>query len=83
MGACDNMSEGKSAKEISKWSMVIAAIWIGFLCVIKGFSMIIFQAEFGLTVKEIIFSGVALAAVFSPVYFSIILDKIKDIKIGQ
>ena len=77
------MKENKSAKEISKWSMVVSAAWIGGLCLIRGFSTILFKAEFGLSVKEIIYSGISLAAVFSPVYFSIILDKIKDIKIGS
>jgi hypothetical protein len=32
--------------------------------------------------NEVVLSGVIMAAVFSPVYLSIILDKIKDIKVG-
>ena len=35
-----------------------------------------------LDMGDIIGSGVAIAAVFSPVYFSIFLDKIKDIRTG-
>jgi hypothetical protein len=38
--------------------------------------------EFGLSMEEILLSGVVLAAIFTPVYLSIILDKIRDIKIG-
>ena len=67
-----------SAKEISKWSMVIAGVWISVLSIIKG----VFPGTFDLTVDEIIKTGVTLAALFSPVYLSIILDKIKDINIG-
>ena len=67
-----------SAKEISKWSMVIAGVWISVLSIIKG----VFPGTFDLTVDEIIKTGITLAALFSPVYLSIILDKIKDINIG-
>jgi hypothetical protein len=33
--------------------------------------------------SDIIYSGVAIAAIFMPVYFSIFLDKIKDIKFSK
>jgi hypothetical protein len=84
----------KSAKEISKWSMVVAALWIGILSIVKAlwfiFARGILLADgtvqaapgFGLSMSEIIYSGLALAAVFTPVYFSIFLEKIKDIKTG-
>ena len=68
------------AKEVSKWSMIVAAIWIGMLSLLRGFSPILFNRSFDLSIKEIVTSGVALAVVFSPVYFSIVLDKIKDMK---
>lgn len=73
----------KSAKEISKWSMVVASIWIGVLSLLKAvWGLFGFVAEFGLTMNEIIMSGITLAAIFTPVYLSIVLDKIKDIRIG-
>jgi len=71
------------AKEISKWSMVIASVWIGILSLLKAFWGLVSDAPFGLTIQEIIYSGLALAAVFTPVYFSIIMDKISDIKLGK
>ena len=35
-----------------------------------------------LEMSDIIYSGIAIAAIFMPVYFSIFLDKIRDIKFG-
>ncbi|MDR1253134.1 MAG: hypothetical protein LBK62_13390 [Treponema sp.] len=34
------------------------------------------------SLKSMIISGVVLAAIYTPVYLSIILDKIRDIKLG-
>ena len=72
-----------SAREISKWSMVVAALWIGILSIVKAvWPLFSGGAQFGLEMNEIILSGLALAAVFTPVYFSIFLEKIRDIKTG-
>jgi len=71
-----------SAKDVSLKSMVIAAVWIGALTLVKAFWSLVSEKAFGLTMNEIALSGLLLAAVFSPVYLSIVLDKIKDIKIG-
>lgn len=73
-----------SAKEISKWSMVVASLWIAILSLVKAFwpLFVIDNRSFGLDMGDIIISGVALAAIFTPVYFSIFLDKVKEIKIG-
>lgn len=65
------------AKEQSKLAMIIAALWIALGTIFKGLGFI--QLE----VSEIIFSGFSIAACFIPVYFSIIMDKIKDIKLGK
>jgi hypothetical protein len=85
----------RSAKEISKWSMVVAALWIGILSIIKAVwslfvhpivletGLIQAAPEFGLTMNDIIVSGLALAAVFTPIYFSIFLEKIKEIRTGR
>jgi hypothetical protein len=71
-----------SAKDVSLVSMVISAIWIGALSLLKAFWFLISDKAFGLTMGEIITSGICIAAIFSPVYLSIVLDKIKDIKVG-
>lgn len=67
-----------SAKEQSKWAQVIAAIWIAGW---SAFKFISNSAE--MTVEDIMLSGIGIAAIFTPVYFSIILDKIKDIRLGK
>jgi hypothetical protein len=77
------MSDKKhGAKDVSLLSMIISAIWICALTLLKAFWYIMSQSTFGLTMNEIIVSGVIIAAIFSPVYLSIVLDKIKDIKLG-
>jgi len=83
-GVIEKTRNNVPAKEVSKWSMVIAAIWIGGLSLLKAFWGLIAKSPdpFGLSIKEIVFSGVALAAVFTPVYFSIFMDKIRDTKLG-
>jgi hypothetical protein len=73
---------GITAKDVSLKSMIIAAIWIGALTLVKAFWGLVSAKAFGLTMNEIALSGLLLAAVFSPVYLSIVLDKIRDIKIG-
>ena len=73
---------GPGAKGVSLKSMIIAAIWIGALSITKALWALVSGKAFGLTMNEILLSGVMIAAIFSPVYLSIVLDKIKDIKIG-
>jgi hypothetical protein len=73
---------GHGAKDVSLASMIISAIWIGALSVVKAFWPLISDKPFGLSMNEIVLSGVIMAAVFSPVYLSIILDKIREIKVG-
>jgi len=82
----DPVENGKktvSAKEISKWSMVIASLWIASLSILKALWGLLSDSKFGLDMGDIIFSGLAIAAVFSPIYFSIFLEKIRDMKIGS
>ncbi|GHV76476.1 hypothetical protein AGMMS49942_12970 [Spirochaetia bacterium] len=73
---------GLSAKDVSLKSMIVSAVWISVLTIAKAFWVLISDKTFGLTMNEIVLSGIIMAAVFSPVYLSIILEKIKDIKIG-
>ncbi|MCL2174494.1 MAG: hypothetical protein FWB73_00465 [Treponema sp.] len=78
-----------SPKQISFFAMILSGAWIAVLSLVKAFWGVIGvlitslkEVNFGLTVGDIVFSGVMLAAVFSPIYFSIILDKVKEIKLG-
>jgi NADH:ubiquinone oxidoreductase subunit 5 (subunit L)/multisubunit Na+/H+ antiporter MnhA subunit len=68
-------AKNTKASEISKWSMVVASIWIAGLSLLKAFWPLLSRAEFGLTMNEILLSGVVLAAVFTPVYLSMWIDK--------
>ena len=73
------------AKDVSLASMIVSAIWIGVLSLAKALWGLVGATDkpFGLTMNEIVLSGIVIAAVFSPVYLSIILDKIREIKIGN
>jgi hypothetical protein len=74
--------KGRGAKDVSLVSMVAAGVWIGALSLLKAFWGLVTVKEFGLSMEEILLSGVVLAAIFTPVYLSIILDKIRDIRLG-
>jgi DMSO/TMAO reductase YedYZ heme-binding membrane subunit len=76
------MAEKKGAKDVSLSSMIISGVWIALLSLVKAFWHLFSEEEFGLSMDEILLSGVVLAAIFTPVYLSIVLDKIRDIKIG-
>jgi len=65
-------------KEVSKWSMVLAIVWIMVNTIVKG----VLQAkgmEY-LSMVDILLSGILIPGVFSPAYISIWIDKIKAIK---
>jgi len=79
-GAGNGPRPSASAKEISKWSMVVGALWIGLLTLVKGAWTMWAERPFGLEMTDIIYSGLALAAIFSPVYLSIVIDKMKGHK---
>ena len=66
-----------SAKESSKWAQIIAAMWIG------GWSAFTFVAGRDIAIIDIMLSGLGIASTFLPVYFSIIMDKIKEIKLSK
>jgi len=69
--------EKLGAKEYSLFAQIFSGVWITVLTILKGFKII------SLDLTDIIYSGIAIAAIFSPVYFSIFLDKIKDIRFGK
>ncbi|MDR2914903.1 MAG: hypothetical protein LBV74_08750 [Tannerella sp.] len=75
--------KGLNAKDVTLKTMIIAALWIGVLSLIKAFWGLLSSASFGLDMKEIVMSGAVIAGVFSPVFVSIILDKVRDIKVGK
>lgn len=71
----------KGAKDYSLFGQIFAAVWVG------GWNAFQFTKDIltgtHIEVTDIIYSGVAIAACFSPVYVSIIFDKIKAIRFGD
>ena len=68
---------GISAKGSSLIAQIIASVWIAAWSVFK-----FVRAPGAIEVQDVIFSGIGIAACFMPVYFSIILDKVRDIRFG-
>ena len=69
--------KGFGAKTASLWGQIIAAVWIAGWSAfkfIKGINEI--------AITDFILSGLSIAACFTPVYFNLIMDKIKEIKLG-
>jgi mannose/fructose/N-acetylgalactosamine-specific phosphotransferase system component IIC len=83
----DNTTERQAQAEIkgivpggkssSRAAQIFAATWIIALTILKAVEFI------KLEIDEIIYSGFAIAGVFIPCYFSIWLDKIRDIRFGK
>lgn len=65
------------AKPVSLIGQIVAAVWIA------GFSSfyLIKNVE-TINIWDIVISGFAIAACFTPVYFNLIMDKIRDMRIG-
>ena len=76
----ENEKKGIKAKGASLWGQIAAAVWIG------GWNAAQFikdlTAGVHISGQDIIISGLAIAACFTPVYFNLIMDKIKEIKVG-
>lgn len=64
------------AKSASLIGQIFAAVWIACWCSYKFIKGTI-------EVTDVLYSGIGIAACFSPVYFSIVLDKIKEIRFGD
>ena len=60
------------AKFLSKGAMIVSSLWIAVLTIMKGYGKI------NLSIEEIIISGAAITAVWTPTFISIITDKIKE-----
>ena len=72
------MNMTPSGKSSSLWAQIIAAAWIA------GWSAYKFVSNAsGIDMGDVMLSGLAIAACFTPVYFSIIMDKVKDIRFGN
>jgi hypothetical protein len=74
----ENQEEKKrGAKQYSLFAQIFSGLWIAAHTILKGLGIT------KLEMSDIVYSGVAIAAIFMPVYFSIFLDKIKDIKLSK
>jgi hypothetical protein len=67
----------RGAKQYSLLAQIFSGLWIAVHTILKGLGIT------KLEMSDIVYSGVAIAAIFMPVYFSIFLDKIKDIKLSK
>ena len=78
----EEKKDGPGAKDFSLLAMIFAAAWIVVLSLAKALWGILpfSSAPFGLEMFDIILSGVFIGGVFSPVFLSMWLDKIKDIR---
>lgn len=74
------MADGEKkihAKESSLFAQIVAAVWIA------GWCSFTFISGRDISVLDIILSGIGIAAMFIPVYFSIFMDKIKEIRLTK
>lgn len=62
------------AKKMSAFAMLFSSVWVAGLTILKGLGVI------DLDIKEIIYTGLAITAVWSPTFVSIYFDKIKILK---
>lgn len=69
------------AKVTSLWSQIFMACWIAGWSAFKFIETV--STGQSIDISDILLSGVGVAASFSPVYFSIVMDKIKDIRFGN
>lgn len=76
----ENETKRIKAKNASLWGQIAAAVWIGGWQSAQFISNLIKGIE--INPIHIMLSGLAIAACFTPVYFNLIMDKIKDIKLG-
>lgn len=63
------------AKKVSLWVIIFAVVWVLGLSLAKAFLPLAGRGELGLSMTEIVASGVFFVVAFTPVYRSIWLDK--------
>lgn len=79
IGTVDNGKKKQGKAKISSLiAQIIAAVWVAVWSAMK-----FIKASGDINISDVIFSGFAIAACFSPVYFNMLLDKIKKIKFGD
>ncbi len=76
----ENEKKRIKAKGASLWGQITAAVWIGGWNAAQFIRAIIGGVP--INPLTIILSGLAIAACFTPVYFNLLMDKIKEIKLG-
>jgi hypothetical protein len=76
----ENEKKGIKAKGASLWGQIAAAVRIGGWNAAQ-FTRDIIKGQH-VSAVEIILTGLAIAACFVPVYFNLIMDKVKEIKLG-
>lgn len=70
----EKVQKKTGAKKLSAFAMLFSSLWVAILTILKGLEIIT------LDVDEIIYSGLAITAVWSPTFVSIYFDKIKILK---
>ena len=66
------------AKTVTLFAQITGALWIA-----AGTGWKLFKVPESVEIKDIIISGVGIVACFFPVTISVILDKVKSIKVGD
>jgi hypothetical protein len=77
MSDVTELEKKRGAKQYSLFAQIFSGLWIAVHTILKGLGIT------KLEMSDIVYSGIAIAAIFMPVYFSIFLDKIKDIKLSK
>ena len=74
-GIVTEQKSGLAAKDVSLKSMIAAAVWIGALSIVKALWGLVSDKAFGLSMGEIVLSGLMMAAVFPRFIFPLCLTK--------
>jgi len=60
------------------FAQITGAVWIAGCSLLK-----FIRVPESIEIKDVIISGIGIVACFFPVTISVVMDKIKDIKIGE
>jgi hypothetical protein len=63
------------AKEVSKWAIIFASVWVIVLILAKAAFPVLFDKTLDLSLQDILLSGVFFVVIWTPVYRSLWLDK--------
>jgi hypothetical protein len=70
------------AKGISLWAIVAGGLWVALHTVLAALWPLWSERPYGLSMKDILLSGMFLILSWSPVYGSIWIDKFLERKLG-